>query len=199
MSSMLESLAGQLAGSALSQITGQLGTNKAAATSAISAALPMILQALTRNAASPSGASALATALDRDHSGGVLDDLAGFLGGGQTKDGSAILGHVLGNRQAAASAAIGKTSGLDAGSAAKLLAMLAPVVMGALGKAKRENNLDASGLGSLLGGESRRMQAEQPKALGLLDSLLDADNDGDVDLGDLVKRGGSLLGGLFGR
>ncbi len=180
------------------QISQQLGIDESQASSAIGGAIPVLMGALARNSSSGDGAGALAGALDRDHDGSILDDLGGFLGGGAAESaGGGILKHVLGGRQPQVEQGIGAASGLDAGKAGALLKMLAPIVMGALGKSKREQNLDAGGLGSILGQEQRRMERKQPGLGGMLGSLLDQDGDGSA-MDDLAKIGGGLLGGLFG-
>lgn len=75
--------------------------------------------------------------------------------------------------------------------------MLAPVVMGALGKQKQESGLDVGALAQMLGGQQSQMQSNPLMAAAT--ALLDADGDGSV-IDDLAeKAGGSLLGGLFGR
>ena len=198
MSSLLEMLGQQLGGDAVHTISNTLGTDKGATSKAVSSALPMLLGALSNNSAKPDGAQALLGAIDRDHDGGVLDGVMDFLGTGDTSPGAGILRHVLGSRQSSVEAGIGQASGLDSASVGKVLAMLAPLVMGALGRAKREKGLDASGLASLLGGERQRAEREAPDAMGLVGQLLDSDGDGQV-LDDVAKIGGSLLGGLFGK
>ena len=80
--SLTEELLSQLQGAPLQQIADQLGTNPSQAQSAVSAALPMLLGALGRNAAQPQGAADLFGALQRDHVGraagrGGLGDLLG--------------------------------------------------------------------------------------------------------------------------
>jgi hypothetical protein len=93
---------------------------------------------------------------------------------------------------------LGRATGLDGASAGQLLAMLAPIVMAALGRARSQNGLDSGGLGALLGGEQTRMQQASPDGFGLLNGLLDQDGDGQIDDG-IAQMGGSLLGSLFGR
>jgi hypothetical protein len=199
MSSIMQDLAPLFEGDAVGQVSQQLGVDEATASNAISAAIPLLLAALNRNAQSAGGADALHGALARDHDGSVLDDLGGFLGGGgATSAGAAILGHVLGGQQRSVQAALGKSTGLDAGQAAQLLMMLAPIIMGLLGKARAQGGLDAGGLAGLLGGEHRRMSQSAPDAMGLFGQLLDANHDGSA-VDDVVRIGGGLLGGLFGR
>ncbi len=180
------------------QISQQLGIDEDTANSAIGGAVPVLMGALARNASSGDGAGALAAALDRDHDGSILDDLGGFLGGGGAESaGAGILKHVLGGNQRRVEQGVGAASGLDSAKAGQLLAMLAPIIMGALGKTQRSQGLDSGGLGSMLGQEQRRMERRQPGVGGMLGSLLDADGDGSA-MDDLAKIGGKVLGGLFG-
>lgn len=202
MSSLLESIMGQLGGQAAGRLAGQLGADETRTRNGIAAALPLLLNGLARNSRNAGGADALGAALDRDHDGSVLDDLTGFLGRGDTSAGAGILGHVFGGRRETVEKGLGRGTGLDGAQAGKLMAMLAPVVLGALGKAKRQSNLDASGLSDMLGRERQAVAKKAPKQMGVLDALLDADGDGDVDLNDIAKlgssKGGGLLGKLFG-
>jgi hypothetical protein len=187
-------LIGMLGSGELDKLGGQLGVDSASTQKAVGAAVPLLLSALGKNAASPQGAEALLGALSRDHDGSVLDNVGAALGSGALgKDGAAILGHVLGNKQSAVAAGIGQASGLTADTSGQLLAMLAPLVMGSLGKTQRQSGLDAAGLASMLGGQREQANA----GLGGLAGLLDMDGDGDAT-NDILKIGKKLLGGLFG-
>jgi hypothetical protein len=198
MSMIMDLIQQQLGGEAVREMSRQVGADENATRTALGAALPVLLGALSRNTSSGGGAEALLGALRRDHDGSVLDDVAGFLGRGATPDGAAILGHVLGGRQSRVEQSIAGSTGLDAAQVAKLLAMAAPLVLGALGRQQRSAGMDASGLAGLLGGERQRLEQRAPAVQGLLGSLLDSDGDGDVDAGDVIKGLGTL-GGLFGQ
>jgi hypothetical protein len=50
-------------------------------------------------------------------------------------------------------------------------------------------------LGDILGQEHQRVSQQGGAAGGLLGAVLDRDGDGDVDFSDLLKAGGSILGG----
>lgn len=198
MSSIFDELMGQLQEGGISQISQALGANEQQVTQAAMGALPALLSGLAKNSASPDGASALASALDRNHDGSVLDNLAGFLGQGGTSDGTAILGHVLGNRTVGIEQAVSQGSGLDMATVSKLMAMLAPLVMGALGKTKRQQRLDPADLGGLLGREQQQARQKAPEAMDMFTKMLDQDGDGSIS-DELISMGGSLLGGLFGK
>lgn len=197
-STLLESLGPLLEGGATQQVSHQLGIDEAQAGTAIQAAVPLILGALQRQTANPGGLDSLAGALDRDHDGSVLDDAGAFLGrGAAVAAGTKILGHVLGGRKERAAVSLGKSTGLDAAQAMQLLAMLAPLVMGALGRAKRQGPAGGGGLADILGGATRQMDQRSPGLGGTLGRILDADGDGSpVD--DLARMAGNL-GALFGK
>jgi hypothetical protein len=195
MPSLIEGLLSQLGGATAQQIGRQIGADPAKTQTAIAAAVPMLLGALSRNAASPAGASALSGALARDHDGSVLDNLGGYLQAFQTGPGEGILGHVLGATRSTMESNLSKVSGLDLTSVSRLLTVLAPLVMGALGRTQKSQGLDAGSLASLLGHEKQAAAGAVPGMAGLL-GLLDRDGDGDV-VNDVAKGLGSL-GKLFG-
>jgi hypothetical protein len=197
MSGLLDLLTSQLSGSQLSAMSRQLGAEENATKNAMGAALPVLLGALARNSAKPDGAASLHGALSKDHDGSVLDNLSGFLGKPDTAAGDGILKHVLGGRRSAVETGVSHASGLDGAKVTQLMAMLAPVVMGAVGRTQRQQNLDASGVANMLAGERQRAESGSP-ALGDLARLLDSDGDGQI-ADDVAKLGNGLLGNLFGR
>lgn len=197
--SMLEMLSRQLGAGGIDQIAGQLGLGREQTEKAVAGALPMLLGGLVRNSESTTGAASLLGALQKDHDGSILNDVAGFLGqgSGAADAGMGILKHVFGSRESSVENALAGSSGIDAGSMKQIMAMLAPLVMGMLGKNQRQQGLDIGGLTDLLGGERRVAEKKAPGAVDLIGSLLDSDGDGSVT-DDLAKLGGGLLGGLFG-
>lgn len=179
----LDDLLGQQGGGdALGQISNMLGADQKVTNSAIQMALPVILNGLASNAATPQGADSLNSALEQDHDGGILDVLGGFLGGqapqSRQTDGGGILGHILGEKQGPVAQEISNKSGLDIGQVAKLLITLAPIVMGFLGKQKRENSLDTGGITDLLTGQQQQMQSSGNPMMDMASRMLDQDGDG---------------------
>ncbi|MEO0324913.1 MAG: DUF937 domain-containing protein [Myxococcota bacterium] len=221
-SSILETLAGSLGGAPLNSLAQQVGASPQQVNMAVNAALPALLGGLQKQATSPSGLQALAGALDRDHDGSLLDGLGGLLGGAggntgvggllemagsmlgaapgpgsaRTTNGAGILGHLLGGRQGAVQQGMAKASGLDMGTVGKILTFLAPLIMGALGKEKTSQGLDAGGLGDLIG---REVSSAGGGAVGgLLGGLLDKDDDGSIADDLAMMAGKKFLGDLFG-
>ena len=194
MPSILDTLNAALGDNAIGQISQQLGSDPAATSSAVSAALPVLISALAKNSSSPGGADALQAALQR-HDGGVLDDLGSHFGGaGTMEDGSAILGKVLGGRQTAVQQTLGQTSGLGSQATGQLLAMLAPVVLGALGRHSREQGLDGRVLAAALGSAQAQATSNNAPLGSLVTQLLDSNHDGSV-LDDVAKLAGGWLSG----
>jgi hypothetical protein len=189
-------LTSSLDDNAVATIGKQLGKDSAATKTAISSALPMLLGALQKSTQQDNG-EGLAQALARKHDGGVLDNVSGFLSQDDGKDGAGILRHILGAKQGAAESALGSVAGVDKGQASNLLAKLAPLVLGAVGKAKTESRSSGSDLAAMLNRETQGIEERSPGMMSALGGLLDADGDGDTDLGDLLKLGSGKLGGLF--
>ena len=162
--SLVSELMAQLQGAPLQQMAQQLGTSTSQTETAVSAALPLLLGSLGRNAAQPQGAMDLFGALQRNHSGGA--DLGGLLGsllgggassssaGGGQLDGAAILGHIFGGNQQRAEVGLGQATGLGA-NAGQLLQMLAPIVMSFLAQRMNAGGMDAGSLGQVLNQEKR--------------------------------------------
>jgi len=195
MSSLFTMLA-EITGQENASLANAIGADESATQNATRAALPLILGALQRNASSPEGAAALQGALERDHDGSVLDSLGGLIGDPSSASGAGIVKHAFGGRQRAIEQGVGESSGLSPAQVSRLLTTLAPMVMGMLGKARNEQGLDAGGLADMLTGERRAAESSAPDLASLAGLLIDSDGDG-LDVGDITKIGGSLLGGLF--
>jgi hypothetical protein len=193
--SLTDDLLSQLQGAPLQQIGQQLGLAPDQAQGAVSAALPLLLGALGRNASQPQGAEALFGALQRDHAGLDVGSVLGSVlgGGGQ---GAQILGHVFGDRQNNAAQGLGAATGLGGSQANTLLKLLAPIVLAYLARRLfSQGNATSQGLGQVLGQEHQQIRQQGGLGGGLLGAVLDRDGDGDTDFSDLIGLAGSVLGG----
>ena len=202
MTTLTDEIFSQLSRAEVQQIGAQLGTGQAQTAGAIAAALPMILGAMGRNTSQAGGADALLGALGRDHSGGggIGDILGAVLGGQQNRqtDGLGQLGHIFGGQLPRAEAGLGQATGLGGDKAQMLLKILAPIVLAYLSKRMfggAQGDGSAQALGNILGQERAVQQQQGGLGGGLLGAVLDQDGDGQLGLGDLLKMGGSLLGG----
>ncbi|MEC3907406.1 DUF937 domain-containing protein [Tamlana sp. 2201CG12-4] len=210
MSGILDLLNSDLGKTIIGGVSSQTNQPQNKTQDVLTMALPVLMAAMKRNAATPQGAEGLMGALNNKHDGSILDDLGGLFNGGVDSnvlaDGGKILGHVLGNKQQNVEMALSQKSGVDAGSIAQILKVAAPILMGVLGKQSRQENVNnSSGIEGLLGGLLGGSAPQQEQSF--LESILDADGDGSVvdDVAGMVlggnkKKGGlgGLLGGLFG-
>ena len=192
--SLLEMLQQRLGGQAVDQMSRKIGADPGTTGNAVDAALPLLLAALARNANAGGQAQSLHTAISQDHDGSVLDDVPGFIDRAESGPGAGILRHILGVRQQNVQAGLGQATGLDPQKAGQLLTMLAPLVLGALGRTKREKGLDTGSLSTLLSGEQQRLQETAPGVMGMLGRFLDRDNDGSA-----VDDIGGMLGKALGK
>ena len=69
---------------------------------------------------------------------------------------------------------------MDPNAAGSLLEMVAPLVMGAVGREQQLNGLDANGLSQYLGQQQQQAEAANPDIMGSLTSMLDSNRDGNV-------------------
>ena len=197
-----DGLLGQLQGKSLGQISQQLGITPGQASTAIAAALPLLIGALGRNSRQPQGAESLFGALKRDHANQTTDDvLSAALGGQGNGEGEKILGHIFGARKPMAEQGLGVATGLQPDMANKVLRLLAPIALGYIAKkmfdrrqTKARANVPAApippaspaDLGDVLGHEEVKITQQDGVGGKLLGAVLDRNHDGKVDFSDLM-------------
>ena len=197
----MDLIKGQLTSTVLDSLTSQLGggASRQQTSNAADNIMEVLLGGVARNAESPDGANALNNALEKDHDGGILDNLQDILAGNNVQpqqeralNGAGILKHILGNKQSGIIDAISKANGLNTNQTGNLMMKLAPVLLGVLGKQKRQNGLDVSGISDLLRGERQQQQQRQAKSPigGMLKNLIDQDGDGNIidDIGGMLGK-----------
>jgi OmpA-OmpF porin, OOP family len=204
-------------GNTLSAISGLLGESPAATTAGIGAALPTLLGSVIQSGATTNGAASLLNLLkDGGHDGSIMDNLGSMLGGGSATNGlmsagSGILNTLLGNKLGGIASLIGQVSGLKGGSVSSLLSLVAPILMGGIGKQVTSQGLGASGLMSLLSSQSDFVKAALPAGMGSLLGFASPTTGGSIPtVSNNVDTSGSfnfwpwligaaiLLGGLYG-
>lgn len=194
MDAVTQQLMQSLSGGAEAQIAQKLGVNQQTVNTALSVALPLLVSALAKNASKPEGAQALHQALTKDHDGSILNDVSGFLSNPQAANGAGILKHVLGAQQSTVTNGLAQSKTLNGDQIGQLLQIAAPLVMGMLGKQQQQQSLDPNGLSAFLGNQQKQAQQANPDMMGVLNTLLDTNQDGSA-LDDVLGMAGKLLGG----
>ncbi|WP_421743644.1 DUF937 domain-containing protein [Cellulomonas sp.] len=185
----------------IDQLAAKLGVDTATAQSAVAAALPALLGGIEANAQDPAGAASLSRALGTKDpalvEGGVdLDQV-------DTDDGAKIVRNVFGANQDQVVAALGSDSRTpDQSIIAKVLPMLAPIVMAFLAKqlSGRSGGTQSAategggGLGDVLGGVLGGGGSSGGGLGSVLGGMLGGGggSSGGIDIGGIL---GGLLGG----
>ncbi|MFK7817472.1 MAG: DUF937 domain-containing protein [Planctomycetaceae bacterium] len=174
MDMLKDQLGSQIAG----KLGGALGESEDATKGAMDGMLGSILGGILGKASTPQGADDLSKQLDQ-HDGGLLDSIGDIFGGDKQEEvassGTSILGSLFGDKLGGIGDLLGGASGMKSGSILKMLGMLAPLVMGFLGKMKKSQGLDAGGFASMLMSQKENIGSAMPDgmtgALGLSDNL----------------------------
>lgn len=170
----------------LNKLGQSVGASPSQVKDLTSLGIPALLQAMDRNASTPEGASSLAGALEQ-HQDDNIDDLDGFLSKVDKDDGAKMLQHIFSGSNDRVQNNLAKKTGMKTDQVSGLMTQLAPMLMGALGKQKKQENVDASGISGLLSG--LKGQAGGSGIMGIVSNLLDSDDDGSIidDVGGLLK------------
>jgi len=206
MTNILELLGSNLDRGLISKLDKEVGIGDEEKTAAaVDTISKIILAGVNRNAQSPEGLQSLNRALETDHQGNIFNDVIGNLlnpeakrsqGLERTLNGAGILRHVLGSKESSVFDSLAKSTNMDKNQLLSLAVKIAPFVLGALGKAKKEQGLDTGGLGSLLDGVMRSVSTNNAAQGSFLNSILDQDGDGSI-IDDVAGMGKKLFGGLF--
>ena len=131
--------------------------------------------------------------------GGMMGALGGLLGGGgpsRATNGAGILGHIFGGQQNEVEDGVSRASGMSRAQTMQLLVMLAPLLMSAIGKMKRQKNLDAQGVAQALEQEEERATAPVPgMQKGGLTGMFDRNGNGSI--ADELAKIGAVAGGAY--
>ena len=196
----------QLSGDMIQQLSQQVGATPEQTAQATNGIFAALVGGLAQNSSTPTGLGALSSALDKDHDGSLLDDVFGLISGNINQDnrasnGTGILGHILGQNQQQVAQQLSKSSGLDMSQIMKLMPIIAPIVMGLLGKMRSNSN--SSGGGGILDLAQILMGSAKSAQTGGFGDII-----GTVLGGVLSNQGqaqapqssaGGLLGTIFGK
>lgn len=131
----------------------------------------------------PNGAASLIKMLQEGkHDGGILDNLGNVLGGGTASNdfissGKNLFASLFGDKAGGITDLIASASGISKNASSSLLGMLAPIVMGFLGKTlKAQGGLNLTGLTNLLLGQKEFIKPALPSGLTQLMGIPNLDS-----------------------
>lgn len=212
--SLLDLITGNSGNQVATQAENKFGVSKNQIIALLAVSAPLIISYLRKKSQNADDAEAINNALDKDHDGSILSDPA--QAEARQAEGGSILNHVFGNDKTNVENQLSQSTGISMEKIGPILAMLAPLVMGYIGKQKQQNNVSAGGLGDLLGGilggnqqnvqESNSLQDILGNVLGSSAGNSASANPLNDILGNVLgnKQGsqnsglGGILGNLFG-
>lgn len=215
--SLIDLITGNAGNQVASQAENKFGISKNQVIALLAVAAPLVISYLRKKSQDdPNEAEALNNALDKDHDGSILDDPSQVEA--RQAEGGSILSHIFGGDKANVENQLSQNTGISMDKIGPILGMLAPLIMGYIGKQKQSSGVTSGGgLGDLLGGilgnanEQAQGQSTNPindilgSVLGGGSSSADSGNPLGNILASVLGGGGNQqqqsqggLGGLLG-
>lgn len=176
---LIEKITGYLTPDVISKASAYLHESPASTSKALSGAVPALLGGVASLASSPTGATQLSALLSSgNHDGSILNNLSNLFGGGTgtaaaLQQGQGLLSTLFGDKVDAVTSTIAGHSGMGKSSAASLMALAAPLVMGVIGRLRSTQGLNPTGLANLLTSQKSYIAAALPPGLSHLASGID--------------------------
>lgn len=193
--SLIDLITGNAGNEVAAEAKNKFGIDKNQVIALLAVAAPLVISYLRKKSQdSSSDAEALNNALDKDHDGSILNDPSQI--SARQQEGGSILDHVFGGQKADVENQLSQNTGISMDKIGPILAMLAPIIMGYIGKEKRSNGVTSGGgLGDLLGGilGNAQNQAQSQSSNPLNDIL------GSVLGGGQQQSGGNPLNDILGQ
>jgi len=186
---ILDALLSGQNGQLISQLARSSGIGEKDVQNVLGQLLPAVSNGIKGKASSSEGLGELVSALGKGDYQRYLERPEELGGQTATDEGNAILGKVLGGRDASRSVAeqAAQATGISSSIVKQLLPLVATAVMGALSKETTDSPIGGRGqsldMSSLTG-------ADASPVVGMITSFLDADNDGSItdDLLNMAKK-----------
>ncbi len=196
---LIDLITGNAGSQVASQAENKFGISKNQVIALMAVAAPLVISYLRKKSQEdPNEAEALNNALDKDHDGSILDNPAQVEA--RQQEGGSILDHIFGGQKTQVENQLSQNTGISMDKIGPILAMIAPLIMGFIGKEKQSSGINTGGglgdlLGGILGGAQNQAQAEPSNPLNdILGSVLgggSSESSGNP-LNDIL---GSVLGG----
>jgi OmpA-OmpF porin, OOP family len=185
---LLDTIKSQIGSELIEKAANFVGEEGSVTKKTLELIMPALLGGITQQAKEPNAVAALLSNFkEGGHDGSIFDTVGNLLGGGSATQGfldsgEAIVNGLFGNKTSGIVDWIAAFTGIKTGSASGLMSMVAPLVMGAIGKQVVGGNLGLSGLTSLLESQSGIVQKALPAGLSSV-----------LGLANLAKGGPSVF------
>jgi OmpA-OmpF porin, OOP family len=185
---LLDTIKSQIGSELIEKAANFVGEEGSVTKKTLELIMPALLGGITQQAKEPNAVAALLSNFkEGGHDGSIFDTVGNLLGGGSATQGfldsgESIVNGLFGNKTSGIVDWIAAFTGIKTGSASGLMSMVAPLVMGAIGKQVVGGNLGLSGLTSLLESQSGLVQKALPAGLSSV-----------LGLTDLTKGGPSVF------
>ncbi len=198
--SLIDLLTGNTGSQVADRAENKFGISRNQVLALLAVAAPLIISYLRKKSENSTEAESLNKALDKDHDGSILNDPSQLES--REAEGGSILNHIFGNDKQNVENKLSQNTGISIDKIGPVLAMLAPVIMGYIGKEKQQSNVGAGGLGGLLDGilgnaaGAGQGQGQQSNPLqDILGSVLGGSSNGQSSGNPLSDILGNVLGG----
>lgn len=217
--SLIDLITGNAGNQVAAQAENKFGISQNQVIALLAVAAPLVISYLRKKSQDSNEAEALNKALDRDHDGSILDNPVQALE--RQQEGGSILDHIFGGQKAQVENQLSQNTGISMDKIGPVLAMLAPIIMGYIGKEKQSSGVNSGGglgdlLGGILGGAQNQAQLQPSNPLNdilgqvlgggnqqssgnplndILGSVLSGGNQQQSQQGGLGGLLGSILGG----
>ncbi|MCP3101251.1 OmpA family protein [Myxococcus sp. K15C18031901] len=166
---LIDMVRDRFSGNVVQQMGSSLGEDPGTLGRALPGAIAAVGGSVVERGSTEAGASRLMSQLNE---GGFTGPNAGnedVMSPDMAERGHGMLGGLFGDKLSTITSTLTRTGGLsNSGSASKLLAMVAPIMMGVIGKQVRDNRMSAGGLSQLLGSQRSSIASMLPAGLGNL-------------------------------
>ncbi len=170
---LMKMLQDQMGSAVVDQASKFLGESASNTSSGIGAMLPSLLGGLMSKGSTESGASGILDMITKgNHDGGILDNLGNVFGGGSSTSNFMNAGSLLtsalfgGSKLGGVLDIVTKATGMRRSSSSSLMNLLAPIVMGMVGKQVKSGGLNAGGLMKMLMGQKDHVASALPAGMG---------------------------------
>ena len=216
--SLIDLITGNAGNQVAEQAENKFGISKNQIIALMAVAAPVIISYLRKKSNDdPQEAEALNNALDKDHDGSILNDPSQVEA--RQQEGGSILSHIFGGEKANVENQLSQNTGISMDKIGPILGMLAPLIMGYIGKQKQQSGVTSGGglgdlLGGILGGAQSQAQSQPSSPLNdILAGVLGGGSQNQSSgnplndiLGNVLGGGnqqkggglGDLLGGILG-